>query len=563
MDTSISTVIMERYKLFKSGEFVLDWRSKVGSFPHPDNETLVSAGEPCGSWKIVTVTKREKDSNGKWQDRKYQSRPEDKRNLDHNLESLAILPLNGYVPAASIRGIVRAWVSEHPDLIPRMKELLGYQDGSKIIAGKIEFIDAFPTNPTKLTLDIANPQQDFQIFHDKSASPFSLYTLGDGRKKVEIKVAIRGCHGAKAEDVTTAWEWVQQALSTHGVGSRTASGYGALTFPIDDEPKSELPKLKEGYTSKILNFTLYSQGCGGINPKVSDELRPTHWRGWLRSWVLRFLLGVMSRDNAELTANELFGSLNQKGLVRLQVGIHKPDLSQGRPIVYRWTGSLELSAPDYILNDIILPIIKIAVRVGGVGKGWRRPLHIVNGWSRGCHVELTRSPTDVVTNSTPSKLDLAGNDLNLIYDVWKDAAIENWHDRYQENLPSIEAEVFSPASCAVYKVSGTAQNPIDIKTLAWVDKEPKGTRGKGMELIYEDRYKRKPDVGGNIKDRDHSKSNCSWASIKRINGSTSNPQCQEIVCIFMGDGKSSLRSQFLADLAKIPGAIHLFGKKPT
>jgi CRISPR-associated protein Cmr6 len=548
-------------ELFKSGEFILDWRSKVGSFPHPDGETLVSAGEPCGSWRTVTLTKREKDSNGKWQDKKYQSRPEDKRNLDHNLESLAILPLNGYVPAASIRGIVRAWVSQHPDLIRRMKELLGYQDGSKIIAGKIEFLDAFPIEATKLTLDIVNPQQDFQVFHTGSASPLSLYTLGDGRKKVEIKVAIRGCRGADADDVDTVWEWVQQALSTHGVGSRTASGYGALTAPIGYQPKPELSKLKEGCASKTLGFTLYSQGCGGINPKVSDELRPTHWRGWLRSWVLRFLLGVMSRDNAELTANELFGSLNQKGLVRLQVRIHTPDLSRDRPIFYRWKGTLELTAPEDILNEIILPVIKIAVRVSGVGKGWRRPLHIVNGWSRGCHVELTRSLTDV-TNSTPSKLDLAGNDLNLIYDVWKDAAIKNWHDRYQENLPSIEAEVFSPASCAVYKVSGTAQNPIDIKTLTWIDKEPKGNRGKGMELIYDDNYKRKSDVGGNIKDREHPKSNCSWVSIKRVNGAKPEDRCQEIVCIFMGNNRQ-LRSQFLADLAKIPGAVHLFGRQPN
>ena len=143
-------------ELFKSSEFILDWRSKVGSFPHPDGETIVSAGEPCGSWRTVTLTKREKDSNGKWQDKKYQSRPEDKRNLDHNLE-VAILPLNGYVPAASIRGIVRAWVSQHPDLVPRMKDLLGYQDGSRIIAGKIEFLDAFPIEATKLTLDIVNP----------------------------------------------------------------------------------------------------------------------------------------------------------------------------------------------------------------------------------------------------------------------------------------------------------------------------------------------------------------------------------------------------------------------
>jgi hypothetical protein len=66
------------------------------------------------------------------------------------------------------------------------------------------------------------------------------------------------------------------------------------------------------------------------------------------------------------------------------------------------------------------------------------------------------------------------------------------------------------------------------------------TRGKGMELIYQLKYKRKSEVGGD-------RSKCSWVSIKRVNGSTSNPQCQEMVCTFMGDGKSSLRSQFLSN----------------
>ena len=77
-----------------------------------------------------------------------------------------------------------------------------------------------------------------------------------------------------------------------------------------------------------------------------------------------------------------------------------------------------------------------------------------------------------------------------------------------------------------------------------------------MDLIYHPKYKKNPEVGGKT-------SACSWVSIKRVNGAKPEDRCQEIVCIFMGDGKSSLRSQFLADLAKIPGAVHLFGRKPT
>ncbi len=528
-------------ELFKSGIFILDWRSKVGSFPHPDQQTLVSAGEPCGAWNP------------------HASRPEDKCNLDENLKLFPELPLNGYVPATSIRGIVRDWVSQYPELVPKMRELLGYQTGTKIIAGKIEFLDAFPIQPTKLTLDITNPQQDFQVFHTGSTSPQSLYTLGDGHQKIEITIGIRGTRNAKPEDVATVWEWLQQALITQGIGSRTASGYGALA-PTGDAPSPELPSLPVGYSSKKLNFTLYSQGNAGQDVNV-PELRPTHWRGWLRSWLLRFLLGVMEKADAEITVNELLGSLKNKGLVRLRITINRLDPARNTPKFYRWMGSFEISAPTDILDQIILPVIKIAVRVGGVGRGWRRPLHrfILESRSgekfdtaRGCHLELTRSRAEVLINQTPSKLDLAGNDLNLIYAVFREAIVNNWHDRYCENPPNINAEVFSPNTCAVYQVPEPYQNPIDPKTLNWIQGETTATRGRGMELIYQPKYKRQADVGGKT-------SACSWVSIKRVNGAKPEDLCQEVVCIFMGN-QNTLRSDFLADLAKIPGSICLFGQ---
>jgi CRISPR-associated protein Cmr6 len=540
-----------RSELFKSGVFTLEWRSKVGSFPHPDRETLVSAGEPCGAWNP------------------HASRPEDKRTLSENLKLFEKLPLNGYVPAASIRGIVRAWVSQYPELVPRMQELFGCQNGAHIIAGKIEFLDAFPLQPTKLTLDITNPQQDFQVFHTGSTSPQSLYTLGDGHEKIEITIGIRGTRSANPEDVATVWEWLQQALITQGIGSRTASGYGALTAPTGYDRSPELPSLPVGYSSKKLGFTLYSQGSAGQDP-FKPELRPTHWRGWLRSWLMRFFLGVMEKSDAEATVDELLGSLKHKGLVRLRVTIDRMDPSRNTPKFYRWMGSFEISAPTHILDEIILPVIKIAVRVGGIGRGWRRPLHrfILEtkaggkfDTARGCHIELTRSRSvseresrsEVATNSTHTKLDKAGSDLSLIYAVFRDAVIDNWYDRYREHPSIINAEVFSPTTCAVYQVPEPYQNPIDPKTLTWIQGETTATRGRGMESIYQPKYKRQADVGGKT-------SACSWVSIKRVNGAKPEDICKEVVCIFMGS-QNTLRSDFLADLAKIPSAICLFGRK--
>ena len=547
--------------LFKKGTFTLQWRAKVGSFPHPDLETLVSAGEPCGAWS---------PSNG---------RPEVKRNVDDNWKQLAELPLNGYIPSSSIRGLVRAWAKQRPEIKPRMYELLGYQEDNTISAGKIEFLDAWPEQPTKLTLDIVNPQQSFQVYHQGQGTPLSFYTLGKGAEPISLTVAIRGIPSRATElEVEEVWSWVQQALSLYGVGSRTASGYGTLksasSLQLDSDPD---------YSIKQFDFSLKSQGSAGPNTGTM-ELRPSHWRGWLRSWVLRFLLGVMSKDDALTTLGELLGILEPvscKGCVRLQMfkGQTWGEHSTNQPNFYAWKGKLLLSAPSDTLNQIILPIIRFAVSMGGVGRGWRRPLHIFhmnNGRAaaRGSHLGLTHR----VRNQNTGELEIKPYRLPpeqstlwaKTYEKWLAAVQAKWPKRINQGANDrLSAEVFSPSTCAVYAVPGPIEEPIDRKQLCWNQTNAEETRGDGMYLIYQKtfprNYKRNPDLGGNAAGGGNA--HCSWVSIRRVDipHRQEETDCQEIVCLFMGGEtpqSDHVRSRFLGDLAKISGAVHLFGVQP-
>ncbi len=544
--------------LLCSGVFTLNWRTKVGSFPHPDLETIVAAGEPCGAWKIDSGCPQGK------------SRPEDKRNLGDNLQYFSELPIYGYVPAASIRGLVRAWAQQHLSVRSRMQELLGWQNNNdEISAGKIEFLDAFPIKPTKLTLDIVNPQQDFQVFHQGQSTPLSFYTLGNGNEDIQIKVAIQGISGkASPTDVAEVWEWLQQALSLQGLGSRKASGYGAVTAPKDFKPAANLPRLPEGYRSKILSFTLYSQGNAGPDMR-EPEFRPAHCRGWLRSWLLRFLLGVMSVEEAKYTVGELLGTLqdssdgkSRKGCVSINLtkggSWGEPSEAERFKRFYKWHGSLEITAPQEILHEIILPVIKFAVMVGGVGRGWRRPLHlfVMNNGSqaaRGCHVTFThkvKSPETGQLENKPFGIISKPDTWLKLYEVWASGAKKHWPKRFKSQVTAANAEVFSPHTCAIYVVDGPETDPIDLQDLDWSTNKPLDTRGDGMELIYRPTYKRKPDVGG---EAGGGAAHCSWVSIKRS-------RKQEIVCIFMGQNRP-LRKQFLKDLHNLEGSSYLFGLK--
>lgn len=580
--------------LFRQGEFTIQWRAKVGSFPHPDGETIISAGEPCGAWKTNQQQPRyEKIPQGKGKERtKYP--------LEQYSDEIPQLPLNGYVPGSSIRGIVREWAKQNPDIdSDSINSLLGYQDreNNQIYPGKIIFLDAYPQKPTPLNIDIVNPQEKFQVYHDtkKQSNPCPLYTFGDGKKQISVIVAIQGISKrANEDDVNTVWSWLEQALAFYGVGSRTASGYGSL------RPKEKVtPKLPQGYKKKIFKFTLYGQGCGGVDTRENTELRPSHWRGWLRSWALRFFLGVMSEENAEKTVGELFGAIELptepkqiKGCVRLKMikGKIWGEKSEDEPHFYTWKGQIQISAPQDILNKIILPIIKFAVSIGGVGRGWRRPLHIFtmnNGReaARGTHLTLTHKIKDSKTNKLKScYYRISPKNPKLwrdTYQKWCDAVRtvkineEEWNTRFVTHANrNLEAEVFSPYTCAIYAVPDPIKEPINADYLTWENSKPsknrrESTRGQGMILIYKEDYKRKIEVGG---DATGGNSYCSWVSIKRIN--TPHPDivtdCQEIVCLFLGGtnpNSQGLRAKFLRDLHNtklddIKVAIHLFGVKP-
>jgi CRISPR-associated protein Cmr6 len=540
-------------ELFQQGTFTLQWRGKVGSFSYPDLETIVSAGEPAGRWK--------------WEP------GQDFGQIDQRRKTL---PLNGYIPGSSIRGIVRTW-AQRQGLRSRMQELLGHQENDKITTGKVEFLDAWPETETKLCLDITNPQEAFQVFHDteQQGKPLALYTLGDGYKLVTVTIAIRGiaARHVTPQEVTEVWGWVQQALSFYGVGSRTASGYGSLK----PYPAIAL-EMPPHYQNKEFGFTLYSQGCAGPN-QGQVELRPSHWRGWLRSWTLRCLLGVMSQTDAQATLEELFGTLQsvqdgkgRQGKVRLEMlkGNSQQswgDRSSNNPQFYAWKGKLQIVAPEDILEPIILPIIKFAVSVGGVGRGWRRPLHMYmmekrdrktsttykEKASRGTYLTLlNKTETGIRIFSLPPE----AKTWEGTYRLWKKAVQVHYPERFSENTNNLKAEVFSPRTCAVYVVPGVPQEPIDRENLKWHITDTLATRGEGMNLIYQLKYKCKPDVGGNA---GSGGAHCSWVSIKRI--PVKNEGTKEIVCLFMGD-QNQLRSQFLHDLAQIPGAVHLFGVPP-
>jgi CRISPR-associated protein Cmr6 len=172
-----------------------------------------------------------------------------------------------YLPASSIKGIVRSWIiteafGSEERLAIQDKQFCTWfgcpaelripaEDPSKrdqIIKsiygearqGQLVFFDAFPRSAPKLEVDVMNPHYGPYYADRKHSTPPADYhnpvpvfflTLSQttfqflvgAKREEEIKAVTLG--GKTIED------WLRAALTSHGIGAKTAVGYGYFTPP--------------------------------------------------------------------------------------------------------------------------------------------------------------------------------------------------------------------------------------------------------------------------------------------------------------------------------------------
>lgn len=174
-----------------------------------------------------------------------------------------------YIPASSIKGVVRSWQirnkyldkvtdkdrKDSKDQDPAEKLALDNEQfcdifgcGEKSVhkearQGKIVFFDAFPCAEPALEVDIMNPHYGDYYSDDKAKTPPADYLspvpipfLTVGRQAAHSKEALKfqfvlGIRQNSEEDkdlLATAVKWLNEALSQQGIGAKTAVGYGYM-----------------------------------------------------------------------------------------------------------------------------------------------------------------------------------------------------------------------------------------------------------------------------------------------------------------------------------------------
>lgn len=137
-----------------------------------------------------------------------------------------------YIPASSIKGVLRHYLSELEEGKNYIEHIFGEGDekssDGKPIRGQCTFFDAFPLKAPRIELDVMTPHYQDYYTGDKppadwlSPNPIHFLTVGQGTPFRFMVGLPDGDDSLKSKLEV----WLKEALETRGIGAKTSVGYG-------------------------------------------------------------------------------------------------------------------------------------------------------------------------------------------------------------------------------------------------------------------------------------------------------------------------------------------------
>jgi CRISPR type III-B/RAMP module RAMP protein Cmr6 len=137
-----------------------------------------------------------------------------------------------YIPASTIKGVLRHYLNELEDGKDHIEKILGEGDAvsstKKPVRGHCIFFDAFPLTAPRIELDVMTPHYPDYYTGDKppadwqSPNPIHFLTIGKGTH-FRFMIGMPGLDDLLKVKLS---KWLEDALQNKGMGAKTAVGYG-------------------------------------------------------------------------------------------------------------------------------------------------------------------------------------------------------------------------------------------------------------------------------------------------------------------------------------------------
>ena len=263
---------------------------------------------------------------------------------------IALHPVYGfvYLPGSGIKGLARAWAetvwapaqSDKGKAWHQIEEVFGWSPGSErhktwrpselelrkdAAAGRLVFHDAWPVRWPSLILDVINNHHDkyYKVQDDPGdwEKPNLVYFLAIGGGE-EFEFAISDRKPTDDGLLDLACGWLKDALTTEGVGAKTAAGYGRF-MPAKDKavaiPSFDFAKASFAIESFDLKLVTPAFLAGADQKREDCDLRPATLRGLLRWWWRTMHAAHLDRDTLKRLETAVWGDAKSGSPVRIAV----------------------------------------------------------------------------------------------------------------------------------------------------------------------------------------------------------------------------------------------------
>ncbi|MEO3430168.1 type III-B CRISPR module RAMP protein Cmr6 [Pelagibius sp. CAU 1746] len=153
-----------------------------------------------------------------------------------------------YLPGPSVKGMIRAWAEHWEDDMKTVDRLFGRDDAHADgpAAGALIVFDALPTAPVSLMAEVITPHDDGWRINEAATpsdwnnpNPIPFLAVAPG---AQFQFAVARRHNAEANDLETAYDYLEAALEWIGAGAKTGIGFGRM---VSDEAMAAMEERQE------------------------------------------------------------------------------------------------------------------------------------------------------------------------------------------------------------------------------------------------------------------------------------------------------------------------------
>ncbi|UAJ74643.1 hypothetical protein IQE94_17800 (plasmid) [Synechocystis sp. PCC 7339] len=303
-----------------------------------------------------------------------------------------------YIPSATLRGVARTqairevmqstdknWKDAEKD--PLIVKHFGALDADKADqAGKIVFLDAYPTSGKCLTVDMANNIWGWEGNHlNYSPNPNPFLSLKEPNFLIGLRLI---SNYSDPQILTQVKQWLITGLAA-GAGSQINTGYGQLLENPKQSPNKPFLEVEFALEGQLIHgyqkfpnvnrpFKTDKKGNLRADTVPQKEVRPTAFKSMLRYWFRIFVFGLMSQKNTKTLEAKIFGSLDPQsvGFIKVSIFEKEPASEDEQCGILRLFFTSEIHEDQKNnLQELFNNLTWLMFYLGGIGQGARRPCY--------------------------------------------------------------------------------------------------------------------------------------------------------------------------------------------